>query len=406
LYQRYIYPKLIEALTDTPAVLIHGPRQCGKTTLAQLVGEKQGYEYLTFDDDVLRAAAKADPIGFVSDLPTRVIIDEVQRVPEIFRSLKKAIDKNRIPGRFILTGSANVLLLPQISDSLAGRLEIMRLHPLSQAELTNTQPWFLDQLFRGELKQRTEGQRLGKKMAERIVRGGFPPALSRSSSKRATIWYRDYIETLIQRDIQDLAIIHRLDILPRLLSAIAVQSAGLLNVTELSSPFQVSRPTIREYLTLLSGIFLVDELGPWYSNRLNRLIKTPKIHLGDPGLGAALLGMNEDSLWENRPLFGKLFETYGYQELRRQASWYDFPITFSHFRDKDQVEVDLVLESGGKIAAVELKATSTIKSEDFKGLRKLRDTVSEIFTAGVIIYDGTSMVSFGDRLWAVPICLL
>jgi len=315
-------------------------------------------------------------------------------VPGIFTSLKMAIDDDRAPGRFILAGSANVLLVPRLSDSLAGRIEILRLHPLSQAEVAGTKPWFLEALFKGDLSSRSETKRLGKDLADRIISGGFPPALSRTSIKRKNAWY------------QDLARVQRLDILPRLLAAVAGQTAHLLNVSELSSPFQVSRPTIREYLTLLSGIFLVDELQPWFTNRLSRLVKTPKLHIGDTGLVCALLGINEDGLWADRALFGQLVETYIYQELRRQASWYDSPIVFSHFRDKDMVEVDLVLESGGKTAGVEVKASSTLRIEDFKGLKKLRDTISDTFVAGVVVYDGDSTVTFGDRLWGVPISSL
>jgi len=406
LYQRYIQPRLLEALADTPVVLVHGPRQCGKTTLARTVGDAVGYVYYTFDDDVLCAAAAEDPVGFVADLSDRVILDEVQRVPKLFTSIKAAVDRDRVPGRFILTGSANVLLLPDLADSLAGRIEILRLHPLAQSELSKKTPDFLDTLFHGALKGTTR-PRLGKELAERIVAGGYPSALLRSSARRRLVWYRDYIETLVQRDARHLARISAMDALPRLLSLAAGQTARLINVADLAVPFQLTRPTIREYVTLLSRLFLLEELPPWHSNRLSRLIKTPKLHLGDTGVACALLGINAEVLASDRTLLGQLLETFVFQELRRQASWHEEAVAFYHFRDKDGVEVDIVLEgSGQRLAGVEVKASATVTAADFKGLRKLKEAVSERFAAGVVLYDGEATVSFGEGLFAIPISRL
>lgn len=407
LYPRHIRPRLMEALTDSPVVLLHGPRQCGKTTLARMVGDELGFGYFTFDDDVQRAAAQADPVGYVADLPERAVLDEVQRVPELFTSLKAAVDAQRRPGRFILTGSANVLLVPRLADSLAGRMEILRLHPLAQAELTGKNSRFIPTLFDGGFKAESRGSREGQALAERVADGGYPAALERHTSGRRAAWYRDYADTLIQRDVRDLTRISSLDALPRLLALAAGQTACLVNISELAAPFQVSRPTIREYLTLLSRIFLLEELPPWHSNRLKRLIKTPKLHFGDTGLACSLLGIDAAALWNDRALFGRMLETFVYQELRRQSGWQEKPVTFSHFRDKDQVEVDFVLESGGCIAGVEVKASATVTSDDFKGLRKLQNAVSRsTFTTGVVLYDGKAAVSFGPNLYAVPVSSL
>lgn len=402
-HPRFVLPRLTEALEDTPVVLIHGPRQCGKTTLARAVGDEAGYSYVSFDDDVLRASSQADPVGFVADLPDKVVLDEVQRVPELFTALKAAVDRDRRPGRFILTGSANVLLVPRLADSLAGRMEILRLHPLAQAELAGNQPGFLGALF-GDGFKTNQQARLGNELAERIAAGGYPAALARASSRRRATWYREYIETLVQRDVRDLARISSLDVLPRLLTLAAGQTARLLNVTDLASPFQLSRPTIRDYVTLLARVFLLEELPPWHSNRLSRLIKTPKLHLGDTGLACALLGVDAAALWADRSLLGQLLETFIFQELRRQASWQDEPIAFHHFRDKDGVEVDIVLEgSGQRVAGVEVKAAATVTASDFRGLRKLKESAGKRFVGGVVMYDGEVTAPFGDRLYAVPI---
>lgn len=403
LHPRFIRPRLAEALADTPVVLVHGPRQCGKTTLARQVGDAMRYAYVSFDDDVQRASAQADPVGFVADLPAKVILDEVQRVPGLFTSIKAAVDRDRSPGRFILTGSANVMLVPRLADSLAGRLEILRLHPLTQAELAHKRPGFLGALFGAGFKARAR-PRLGRELAERIAAGGYPAALARPAARRRATWYRDYIDTLVQRDVRDLARISALDALPRLLTLAAGQTAHLLNVADLASPFQLSRPTIRDYVTLLAQVFLLEELPPWHSNRLSRLIKTPKLHLGDTGLACALLGVDAAALTADRTLLGQLLETFAFQELRRQAGWEDQPIAFHHFRDRDDAEVDIVLERGGQeVAGIEVKAAATVTAADFRGMRKLKEAAGKRFKAGVVLYDGEVTAPFGDGLYAVPI---
>ena len=402
-YPRHLAPRLREALADSPVVLIHGPRQCGKTTLARTIGDAAGYTYFTFDDAVTLASALADPAGFVAELPDRTILDEVQRVPALFSVLKSAVDRRRTPGRFLLTGSANVLLVPKLSDSLAGRMAIVRLHPLAQAELAAQRPKFLDALFRGAFKTRTF-PRLGRQLADLLVAGGYPAARARSSGRRRAEWYRDYIETIVQRDVRDLARISALDALPRLLAAAATQTAHLFNVADLGAPFQLSRPTIRDYVTLLERVFLLETLPPWHSNRLSRLIKTPKLHLGDTGLACALLGLDPAALAEDRATLGQILETFVFQELRRQASWHPTPSAFFHFRDKDGAEVDIVIEFGARrVAGIEVKASATVTPADFRGLRKLRAAAGSKFAAGVVLYDGETSVPFGEGLFAVPI---
>jgi predicted AAA+ superfamily ATPase len=403
LYPRYAEAPLIEALTDSPVVLIHGPRQCGKTTLARVVGDRMGYAYINFDDEVASDAAEADPAGFVAELPRRAILDEVQRVPTIFAALKTSVDRSRVPGRFIMTGSANVLLVPKLADSLAGRMQIQRLYPLAQCELARQAPGFLDALFEGGFKTR-QTERLGVQLAERIAAGGYPAALARQTGRRRAAWYRDYLDALIQRDVRDLARISSLDALPRLLALVAAQTARLLNVADLSAPFQLSRPTIRDYVTLLERVFLLETLSPWHSNRLSRLVKTPKLHVGDTGLACALLGIDSAGLMADRPLLGQLLETFVFQELRRQASWHKDPLAFYHFRDKDGSEVDIVMERGARaLAGVEVKASATVTAADFRGLRKLREAAGKRFAGGVVLYDGETSASFGDGLHAVPL---
>ncbi len=438
-YPRYVEPRLTEALEDSPVVLIQGPRQCGKTTLAQVVcapehltwdgdvltfdghplsfltAQTRGYTYISFDDAVVRTGAEADPMGFVADLPERVILDEIQRVPAIFAALKMEVDHRRLPGRFVLTGSTNVLRVPTLQDSLAGRLEVIRLHPLAQCEIEGQSPsaftsdrssGFLNALFGGGFKiQRTD--RLGKQLGERIAAGGYPAALARPPGRRRATWYRNYLDAQTQRDVRDLSRISTLEALPRLLALAATQTAQLFNVSELAAPFQLTRPTIQDYVVLLERIFLLERLPPWHSNRLSRLVKTPKLHIGDTGLACALLGVDADALAVDRTLLGQLLETFVFQELRRQASWHDAACTFFHYRDKDKVEVDIVIERGTQaVAGVEVKAGATVNEKDFRGLRKLRAATGSRFAGGVVVYDGETCVSFGDGLYAVPLRLL
>ena len=435
-YPRYVERRLAEALEDSPVVLIHGPRQCGKTTLAQFAyapnylgweddyftwddqrlswgvsRQHRDYAYISFDNAVARDGARADPMGFVSDLPDRAILDEVQHVPRLFDALKLEVDRRRVPGRFILTGSTNVLLIPALSESLTGRLQMIRLHPLAQYELaarsapsgSYSGAGFLNALF-GDGFEVRQTERLGRRLIERIVAGGFPPALQRPTARRQANWYRDYVAALVQRDVRDMTRIRSLDVLPRLLSASASQTARLFNLANLAAPFQVSRPTVGDYITLLERLFLLERLPPWHSNRLSRLIKTPKLHFGDTGLAAALLGVDIAALVADRALLGQLLETFAFQELRRQASWQDVPTAFYHFRDKDGAEVDIVIECGSRaVAGVEVKAAATVTQADFRGLRKLAHAAGERFVHGVVLYDGETSARFGDRMYAVPI---
>ncbi len=404
---RLVEPRLKEALADTPVVLIHGPRQCGKTTLAQRVGRKLGYAYVSLDEEVPRAAAEADPVGFVADLPRRVVLDEVQYVPSLFPALKVAVDRDRVPGRFLLTGSANLLFVPQLAESLVGRMEILRLFPFAQCEIEGAKATFLDRVFQGRFPAR-RGERLGRRLAERIVAGGFPVALARKPGRRRAAWYKWYVETLIQRDVRSLARIASLGALPQLLALAAAQTACLLNVADLAGPFELSRPTIRDYLTLLEHLFLVEKLPPWHSNRLSRLVKKPKLHMGDTGLAAALLGLDAAALYEDKEAYGRLLETFVFGELRRLASGHEEDIRFHHFRIRDGYEVDLVLEWGGrKLAGIEVKASSTVTASDFRGLRKLAAAAGKrFFVCGVVLYDGEVSLGFGGHMYAVPVWAL
>lgn len=398
---RLAQARLLASLADTPVVLIQGPRQCGKTTLARTVAGRAGYAYITFDDDKQVQAARADPVGYVNQLPPRAVLDEIQRVPEIFTAIKLAVDQDRQPGRFLLIGATDMLLLPKLADSLAGRIEVIRLHPLAQIELRKQDAFFLDLLFRAEFKP-ASFERMGVTLAELVVAGGFPAALTRQSTRRRD-WYLAYAHALLQRDVRDLGPIAALDVMQRLLEAAADHTARLLSVSELANAVGLARPAVRAYLTLLERVFLVDILPPWHAGPNHRLVKTPKLHLGDTGLAAALLALDVPALHANRARLGQLLKTFVLQALRRQATAQADAIVFSHFRHRDGHEVGIVLEQGGLLAGIEVTASASVAADDLGGLRKLAELAGERFACGVVLYDGEASVRFGPRLFAMPV---
>lgn len=399
-YPRHAELPLLDALRDSPVTLIHGPRQSGKTTLAHMVCDPLGFDYVSFDEDAPRNAAQSDPVGFIANLSAPVILDEIQRVPEIFTALKLDVDRGRRPGRFVLTGSTNVMRAP-------GLLEVIRLHPLSQSEIERISPSFLDDLFDCNFN----GRRMrpsDDEVSARIIAGGFPPSLMRPTARGRANWYLNYVDALVQRDLMDLSRIRYPDALPRLLSAAAAQTASLFNSTKLASRLSISRPTVDDYVRILEAGFLLDRLPPWSNNRLSRVVKTPKLHMADTGLCCALLGIDSPhALSRDRGTFGLLLETFVYQELRRQSVAQDRRLSFYHYRDRKGSEVDVVIERGTlEIAGIEIKAAHTVTKSDFRGLSKLQEVSGDRFTCGVVLYGGDRVLSFGNQLFALPTRIL
>lgn len=407
MYPRYSRHSIEEALSDTPVVFVMGPRQVGKTTLVKsLIGEKQGnnWTYITLDDQAQFESARADPAGFIRNLPpTKIALDEVQRVPEIFVSIKQAVDEQRTPGRFLLTGSANALLLPRLSDSLAGRMESVRLMTLSECEIQGRQPTFLGKLLDGEIPA-ARSVRVRDHILHRLVTGCFPEPLQRTGERRSQAWCRQYLSTLIQRDIRDLDHIDHPDLMIRLVKLSSYHAGRLVNLTELGSKVGLDRLTIRKYLALLEQLFLVEQLPAWHSNEYKRLVKTPKLHSIDTGMMCAARGLGRERLLKQPDDFGLVLESFVYNELRKQAVWIEKPINFYHYRDKDKLEVDVIIENAaGDCIAIEVKASATLKSKDFAGLKRFRNVAGDRFRVGILLYDGDHAAVFGDNLHAVPL---
>ena len=406
---RYISESLLDALADTPVVFLNGARQTGKSTLVQdIAAHGHPARYLTFDDGAVLAAAHTDPAGFLAsfeEAEESIVLDEVQRVPDIFLALKAAIDRDRRPGRVLLTGSANILLLPHLAETLVGRMEVLTLWPFSQGELAEVRESFIDTVFaKSSLPTLPVTTEMWSALVERILRGGYPEALSRKTETRRGAWFGSYVTTLLQRDVRDLSNIESLTTFPRLLTLLATRTGALLNTSELSRGLGMPLSTLKRYLALLETMFLVQSLPAWSGNLGKRLVKAPKIVLNDTGLAAHLLGTNTAALKASRDIAGPLLENFVVMELRKQATWSQLQPQLFHFRTQTGQEVDIVLEDReGRLVGIEVKASKTVSSRDFKGLRVLAEAVGTRFQRGIVLYTGTESLPFGPNLYALPI---
>jgi hypothetical protein len=404
--QRNIEDAIRLALSDTPVVLLNGARQTGKTTLAQAVSETTGAQYLTLDDAATLALASDDPTGFVRNLSGPVVLDEVQKAPDLFPAIKLAVDRNRQPGRFLLTGSANVMTLPRLSESLAGRMEVIPLYPLSAGELAGQREGFVQRLFDGTIAS-APPTGAADDLPARLVRGGYPEAIQRDAEDRRARWFASYVSTILQRDVRDLARVEALSALPNLLKVLAARASGLLNLADVGRDAGLRHTTLTRYLALLETVFLVHRLPAWSPNLGKRLVKAPKLHLVDTGLACHLVGADTRRLSEDRALLGRLLETFVVGELRKALSWSDPQTALYHYRTAVGSEVDVILEKpDGSVAAIEVKASHTVAAADFTALRALRDSLGPLFRTGVILYSGDQLIPSGDKLWLVPLPVL
>jgi predicted AAA+ superfamily ATPase len=391
------------ALADRPVVLLHGARQTGKTTLVRAVAEESGARYVTLDDLTVLAAARSDPAGFLAGFAQPLVLDEVQRAPELLLAIKAAVDRRRTPGRFLLTGSANVLLLPRIAESLAGRMEILNLWPFSQGEIEGAVEGFLAAAF-GDAPPVPGRRSASTPLTDRVLRGGYPEVLGIESAARRRAWFDAYVTSILQRDVRDLARIEGLTELPRLLALLAARPMAQLNYADLSRSAGLPQSTLKRYFALLEAVFLVKLLPPWHTNIGKRLVKTPKVLLADSGLAAHLMGIDGARLTHDRGLLGGLLESFVAMELAKQAAWSEDPPAMYHFRTHEGDEVDLVLEGrGGAVVGIEVKSAATVTAADFKGLRALAEAAGRRFRRGLVLYTGTEVVPFGAGLFALPV---
>ncbi|EKD40499.1 MAG: hypothetical protein ACD_75C00031G0005 [uncultured bacterium] len=391
-------------MADTPVVLVVGPRQAGKTTLVRQMAE-QDLRYLTLDDELTLLAAREDPVGMIRSLD-RAIIDEIQRAPELLLAIKKSVDEDRRPGRFLLTGSANLLVLPTVADSLAGRMETCTLLPLSQSEIQGSEANWIDQAFDGKpLKMSVPV--VGDELVEAVLIGGYPEAVSRTTARRRTAWTRQYIDAIIQRDVREVANIDRLDQLPRFLRGLAQGSGQMCNYTQLGGQVQLDSKTAARYLGVFEQMYLLKRVEVWAKNKLNRVVKTPKLQFIDSGLLATLLDLGAAQVQQDRGRYGNVLKTFVYGELLKHTTTAEGDYRLLYYRDHDQLEVDVVIENGaGNLIGVEVKASATVKESDLRGLKRLAGVAGDQFKLGVILYDGLETLPLGYSLWAAPISTL
>lgn len=402
---RHVQRKVETALSDTRVVLIAGPRQAGKTTLARLF-TNAARPYITLDDPATLLSAREDPTGFIRGLKGAVI-DEVQRAPDLLLALKESVDLDPSPGRFLLTGSTNLMAMPQVADSLAGRLEVISLLPFAQAELAGTPGDLLEKLFNGEGLPPVVNAVTGDALLDRVLKGGYPEALRRSSASRRQAWLEDYVALILDRDVRDIAQIDQLDRLPRLLNVLAAHAGQLVNHSSYGAALGLSVPTAQKYVGILERLFLLRLVPPWSHNAVSRLTKTPKLHFLDTGLLAALNDTTTHQAQTDRTRYGPLLENFVVSEVLKLSSWSDRRLRISHFRTKEQDEVDLVIEDRrGNVIGIEVKASATVRPNDLRGLRQLQAATGDKFVQGLVLHDHDRITPFGERLHAAPVSLL
>lgn len=394
---------MLEALADTRVVLVNGARQAGKSTLVKAVAGQRAAEWRDLDLVHDRQSALDDPVGFVS-FDGLMVIDEIQRVPDLLLAIKAAVDADPRPGRFLLTGSSRLLGLRNLPDTLPGRMETIELWPFSQGEIDRSPDGFIDRAFALGPDLRHESAVSRADYAERIVRGGMPEAVARADTRRRGRFFDSYVQSLIERDVRQLSEIERAPQLSMLIRLLATRSGTSVPAGSLESELQISRPTVARYLGLLEQIFMIKRVPGWSRNLGTRVTAAPKLIFVDSGIAARLLAVDAHALRRPDGPFGPLLEGFVLSELARQLTWSRQLAELYHYRDHDKVEVDAVIENRRRqVVGVEVKAASTVRSDDFRGLRRLADKLADDFVVGIVLYTGSATLPFGPKLRAVPV---
>ncbi|MBP7075245.1 MAG: ATP-binding protein [Rhabdochlamydiaceae bacterium] len=403
MYKRHILKELEQCLKIFPAVLLTGARQTGKTTLVDELAQSGDYYFVSLDDDIALASAERDPSGWLASLPKPVIIDEVQRALGIFLAMKLDIYKNKAPGRYLLTGSSNPFLSSDLADSLAGRMGVLNLFPLSQGELAGKEETFINKIFAQEFKIEKVPEMPLEMLYQKMIRGGFPLVQPLKEPKDVKRWFKSYLKTMLERDVTDISNIEGLQDFPRLLRLLATRSSLVLNIADLSRSMGMVSMTLRRYIDVLVAIFFIHFIPAWFNNLGKRIVKSPKVYICDTGMMAQLIDIDEIRLKNDPSLTGHFFETFVLAEILKQKSWLETSFELYHFRDGDY-KVDFILEQpNGSIVGIEVKLTRSLNSDDLKGLKHLKKIAKHNFKRGIILHPGTEIQFLDDDLWAVPI---
>lgn len=407
--KRKLGKNILDALPAFPVVYVNGPRQAGKSTLVRKLAARQWpADYVTFDEATMLGAAEANPESFLRAYKNRLILDEVQMAPGLFRVLKiladeaRLTDKESANGRYLLTGSANIMALPELSDALVGRMCVLTLYPLSALEITGGTGDFLSRVMANDFKPVTVNRKIA--VVDVIRRASFPE-ITDQNDKRRRQWFEAYITTILQRDVRQIADIAKLGVLPNLLKVLASRAGGLVNEADIARVIGQNAVTAKNYRVLLQMIFLTFDVKPWYRNIGKRLVKAPKGYIIDTSLLCHLQQIDMAKCEISDPhVFGHIFENFVATELLKQLSSSDYVAELQHFRTSDGKEVDFVLERpDGKLAAIEVKGRDAVTASDFKGLKELRRQTQGDFICGIVLYRGSKIIPFDDRMWAVPV---
>jgi len=405
-YPRYLKNKILNGLRESPVVLLTGGRQTGKTTLMKELALSEHFEFITLDNLRYLNSARQDPMGFLEQFPAPLMIDEVQRAPELSLPIKLKVDESRASGMYALTGSSNPLVAPRLNDSLAGRMYIYHLWPLSQVEINHKNSSFLKVLFDQDWSPETYLRIDKQELMQMLLKGGYP-SVQGLKPDSAEEWFNNHLRTLLERDVQDLANIRKLDELPKLIQLLAHRSSALMNISDLSRTSGISHTTLSFYLTLLEALFLIIRQPAWHKNVTKRMTKSAKNYLVDTGMMAYLIGADEKRLLNFPSIFGMLLETFVVIEIEKLISFGLLRLQSYHYRTASGVEVDLILENrAGEIVGIEIKSSETVRSDDFKGLRHLQAEMGDSFIRGIVLYPGNDVIPFGEGLYALPLAAL
>lgn len=400
---RHLVSEIRRALADTPVVVVTGPRQAGKSTLVRQLAGREA-RYVTLDDAAARAAAATDPEAFLADLGGRAIIDEAQRAPGLPLAIKASVDRQRTPGRFVLTGSADLWALPGFAAALAGRMEIFTLWPLSQGELAGHREGFIDAAFGARLPTVAGADDLRRTALERALRGGFPEVALRRTARRREAWFRSYVASVVDREVRDISRIEDLAALPRLLALLGARATDPLNISEVGRAMEMNKMTLSRYIALLERVFLIRRVRTWTGDIGRRAIQHPKLLLADTGLLAHLQEIDLDRALRDGRLGGALIENFVLGELEKQIGWSRIRPSLYYLRAYDGTEIDAVLERrSGDVVGIEVKSGLAVADADFAALRAFASRVGARFRRGIVLYGGPEAVAFGRHLHALPL---
>ncbi|OGP99198.1 MAG: hypothetical protein A2026_20320 [Deltaproteobacteria bacterium RBG_19FT_COMBO_46_12] len=409
--RRYLQDPILESLKHFPVVLLTGARQVGKSTLAQaLIKATWDATYFTLDDRTVLDAALRDPDGFVNGLPMPAVIDEVQKAPDLLRAIKRGVDQNRRPGQYLLTGSANIMTLSTVSESLAGRIALHTLHPFCWPEfLENPEPMILKDFFGGidskKLLKNYPGTSLKDykpRLIERMLRGGYPTSALMESDQAREQWFSSYRQTYLERDLLNIKSIENLPDFNRLLSLVALRTGRLLNLSDLSRETGLPFTTLRRYMNLLEVTYQISLIRPYFTHLGKRLVKTPKLYFNDTGMATHLMGVNEWKALENQGHAGPMVETWVACELLKLMPILDHRFRLYFWRTQTGQEIDFLIERAGKLVAIEVKWGHRVDESDIKNLNRLAEDLRERLLFSVILYSGVESVPLGPKTVAMP----